>query len=668
MRLSAVELEAQLDIALQRGDLLVAKQYVAQLNQLLPHALEHWRTSALIDLHSGAPEAAIDKLRHVVGMAPTRADLRADFAALLELQGELAQAEMQLHEAIRLQPKEMRHHLKLAAVLLASGKAVEAAMLARQVVTRAPELQAGWHVLADCAFLQQDWAAALRSFQRAIELAAKDGAAAAKLWYNVGLCAQKLNAPERALQAFDQALALDAKLYAALAQRVFTQRKLGDWQQLEAFSTRLIALVKLGVPGPTPFSFLAEAASALDQLQCARTESAVIQKTSAAARAKAIIELPRATSKKSGAIRVGFVSNGFGQHPTGLLTVEFFEKIERSRLSVVLFSTAASDSGPIRQRLERAAPFCEISNLPAVAAATRVRELDIEVLFDLRGFGDGGVPQLFAQRPAPLQVNWLAYPGTSGAPWMDCIFADAHVLPDALRPGFSEAVLRLPGCFQPYDSHSRIATPLAREMYGLPDQAIVLASLNNSYKINPEVFAAWMEIMRACPNTVLWLLKSADAEGFAANIRAQAQCAGVAAQRVVFLAKSAHADYLAALGHADLFLDTFPYGAHTTARDALFVGCPVLTIQGETFAARVATSLNEVALMQAFNCQDRSHYVASAIALASAPEQLKLWRARLLQQRHALFDSAKFADNFSRAVEQIVQRNRMGLAPEDLSL
>jgi predicted O-linked N-acetylglucosamine transferase (SPINDLY family) len=665
MRLPLAELEAQLESALQRGDLLVAKQCVAQLNQLLPHALEHWRTAALIDLHSGTPEAAIDKLRHAVGMAPTRADLRADFAAVLELQGELTQAEMQLHEAIRLQPKEMRHHLKLAAVLLATGKAVEAAMLARQVVTRAPELQAGWHVLADCAFLQQDWAAALRSFQRAIELAA-DGASAAKLWYNVGLCAQKLNAPERALQAFDHALALDAKLYAALAQRVFTQRKLGDWQQLEAFSTRLIGLVKLGVPGPTPFSFLAEPASALDQLQCARTESAVIQKTIAVQ--KTDQRSPRAP-RKSSAIRVGFVSNGFAQHPTGLLTVEFFEKIERTRLEVVLFASAPSDGGPIRQRLERAVhAVCEISNLPAAAAAKRVRELEIEVLFDLRGFGDGGVPQLFALRAAPLQVNWLAYPGTSGAPWMDYIFADAHVLPEQLRAGFSESVLRLPGCFQPYDSHSRIATPRARELFGLPNHAIVLASLNNSYKINPEVFGAWMEIMRACPDTVLWLLKSADAEGFAANMRAQAQRADVAPERIIFLAKTPHADYLAALAHADLFLDTFPYGAHTTARDALFVGCPVLTIQGATFAARVATSLNEVAMMQAFNCPDRSHYVASAIALASAPEPLKLWRAKLLQQRHALFDSAKFANDFSRAVEQIVRHHRNGLAPQDMTL
>lgn len=669
-------MQAQLDQALARGDLAQAREISAALAATDPNNAGLWRLRALIDVHLGLPEQAIGFLRKAIELQPHDAELRAEFGAVLELQGELSQAQAQLHEAIRLQPSVMRHKLKLAAVLLACGKVSEAAMLARQVVSRQPNEQAGWHVLADCALISGDWQAALRSFQRAIELCKPDQPGElAKLWYNVGLCALKLMHPEQALRAFDRALQLDAKLYAALAQRVYTQRKLAHWEDLAHYSTRLLELAKLGVPGITPFSFLAESASAATQLLVARTEAKVIARQLSLANidTETLTNQRRRTAKKlserSGAIRAGFVSNGFGQHPTGLLTVEFFEAIDRQRLHVVLFITTPADQGAIYKRLAHAsAHVCDLSFLPPAQAAQKVRELGIDVLFDLRGFGDGGVPQLFALRPAPLQVNWLAYPGTSGAPWMDYIFADSQVLPPNIRSGFSESVVRLPGCFQPFDGSARVGKALPRTAFELPETAVVLASLNNSYKVGPELFAAWMHILLSCPNAVLWLLKAADGELYSQNLRRHAQVAGVNPDRLIFLAKSAHEDYLAALQHADLFLDTFPYGAHTTARDALFVGVPVLTLAGETFASRVACSLNASLQMQALNAPDLGAYVDGAIALTQSPEARTQWRNHLREHRHLLFDSAAFAEGFCKATEAIVARARLGLAPEDLDI
>ncbi len=669
---------AQLDSALQRGDLGTAKALADALTRQEPNQPEHWRTAALIAVHLGEVDTAVSGLRRAIALAPESGALRAELAAILDLRGELGEAQTQLHEAIRLEPGEIKHRLKLAAVLLSAGKPAEAAMLARQVVARAPELQAGWYVLADSAYAQGDWQAALRSFERALELASQSGASAsAKLWYNVGLCMGKLHIPERALIAFDRTLALDPKLYVALAQRVFTQRAIADWRDLETHSNRLIELVKLGVPGITPFSFLAEPASALDQLSCARAMSKHVARGigigfEAADKHRGLT--PKGLNRTNSygltrKLRLGFVSNGFGQHPTGLLTVEFFELLDRARMQTILFATAPSDGGPIRQRLANAVELiCDLTHLPAHASAKKIRALEIDVLFDLRGFGDGGVPELFALRPAPLQVNWLAYPGTTGAPWIDYVFADAEVLSPAVRAGFSESVVYLETPFQPYDAQTKVAGLKPRSSYGFPENAVVLSSLNNSYKVNPEVFSTWCRILHAVPNAMLWLLRAANAQTYEKNMHAHALAAGIDPARIVFLPKMPHSEYLAALSHSDLFLDTFPYGAHTTARDALFVGCPVLTITGETFAARVATSLNHAADMAAFNTPDIEHYIANAIQLANAPEQLRLWREKLIAARPKLFDSARFAEKFMRAVELIDEHAASGLAPQDLRL
>lgn len=255
-----------------------------------------------------------------------------------------------------------------------------------------------------------------------------------------------------------------------------------------------------------------------------------------------------------------------------------------------------------------------------------------------------------------MQLNWLAYPGTSGAPWMDYVLGDAIALPTWLEPFYSEQVLRLPRAFQPSDTSRTVAEAPSRAQCGLPDHAVVLCCFNNSYKLNPRSMARMLAVLRAVPGSVLWLLSGPGEAD--ARLRAAAQAQGVHAQRLVFMPKLPHPQYLARYRHADLFLDTHPYNAHTTASDALWAGCPVLTTPGQTFAARVAGSLNHRLGLDEMNVADDATFVAKAIELASDAEALRGVRAQLAEQRlrSGLFDMDGFADDLAALLRGIAQR------------
>jgi len=368
-------------------------------------------------------------------------------------------------------------------------------------------------------------------------------------------------------------------------------------------------------------------------------------------------------------LRIGFLSNGFGAHPTGSLTVAFFESLRSTKgIEAHLFALNADDGSGIRRRLEAATTLHDVAAQPHAQIVDRIRAQGIEVLFDLRGWGGGGAPAVLAMRPAPVQVNWLAYPGTSGAPWIDYVLADGFVLPPALRPHFSEAAAILPRCFQPSDTARAIAPPPARADCGLADDAVVYCCFNNSYKTNPASFARAMAVLRAVPDGVLWLLSGPGRAD--ERLREAAHAAGVDTRRLVFMAKQPHAAYLARLQLADLFLDSTPYNAHTTASDALWAGCPVLTRPGETFASRVAGSLNHHLGLDELNAGDDDAYIAFATAVGNDRPRLRDLRARLQQLKRAsgLFDMAGFARDFAAIARRMVERHRDGLMPAPLEL
>ncbi len=466
---------------------------------------------------------------------------------------------------------------------------------------------------------------------------------------------------EAAADAYARAHALAPDEPQLAAYLLAWRRKLCDWRGLEALSRQVLEAVRNGRAAVEPFAFLSEDGSAADQLRCARLRAAQF--------APAPPATPLASPTAADVARVGFLSNGFGAHPTGLLTVALFEalRLQPAALEVHLFALNHDDGSAIRRRLQAAAhSLHDVATLPHAEVAACIRAARVEVLFDLRGWGGGGAPEVLAMRPAPIQVNWLAYPGTSGAPWIDYVLADRFVLPESMAPHFSEAVAWLPRSFQPSDTSRAIPPAPSRADCGLPDRGddgagVVLCCFNNSYKLNPRSMARALAVLREVPGSVLWLL-SAPGQGDA-RLRAFAQAHGVDPQRLVFMPKQPHADYLARLRHADLFLDTEPYNAHTTASDALWAGCPVLTRPGGTFAARVAGSLNHHLGLPAMNVDTDAAFVARAVALGRDRKALAALRDHLAQRRDdsGVFDMAGFGRDFAAMVIAMAHRHRAGL-------
>jgi predicted O-linked N-acetylglucosamine transferase (SPINDLY family) len=293
--------------------------------------------------------------------------------------------------------------------------------------------------------------------------------------------------------------------------------------------------------------------------------------------------------------------------------------------------------------------------------ADRIAESGVEILVDLRVWGGGNISEARSLRPAPVQVNWLAFPGTSGAEWIDYVIADREVLPASLSAHFSEQVAWLPRCFQPSDPTRRVDDPPSRGACGLPESGAVYVCFNNSYKLDPRSMHRMLAVLKAVPDSVLWLLAGPGASQ--ANLCASARAEGIDPDRLVFMSKLPHADYLSRYRHADLFLDTAVYNAHTTASDAIWAGCPVLTTAGETFASRVAASLNHHLGMPELNVADDAVYIEFAVRIGSDRGARDALHQRLFECRaiSPLFDMRGFADDFRALLMDIAHRHRRGL-------
>lgn len=497
-------------------------------------------------------------------------------------------------------------------------------------------------------WMQGRHAEAAQALQQAAALAPQHPGIA--LW--LGHALEDAGQAEAAAQAYERAHALLPQEPYIAAQLLNWRRRLCDWRGLEALSRQVRAAVAHGQSAVEPFAFLGEDAGADEQLACARLRARAL--------AQAVRPLPPAAPRTGGPPRLGFLSNGFGAHPTGLLTVALFEALHRrGGAALHLFALNRDDGSDIRRRLAAAATLHDVSSLPHQAVATRIREAGIDVLFDLRGWGGGGAPEVLAMRPAPVQVNWLAYPGTSGAPWIDHVLGDAFALPPELEPHFSEHVLRLPRAFQPSDCSREVGLPPPRAACGLPERGddgrgVVFCCFNNSYKLNPRSTARMFAVLRRMPRSVLWLLSGPGRAD--ERLRAAAAAQQVAPQRLLFMDKLPHAHYLARYRHADLFLDTSPYNAHTTASDALWAGCPVLTVPGRTFASRVAGSLNHHLGLARMNAADDAAFVEQAVQLARDPAALQALRQELAHRRDdsGLFDMDGFAGDFLELCGRLV--------------
>ncbi|HXH03520.1 MAG TPA: glycosyltransferase [Candidatus Competibacteraceae bacterium] len=450
-------------------------------------------------------------------------------------------------------------------------------------------------------------------------------------------------------------------------QRTFT----GRWDHLRDFERRYPALAyseldKGRVAPLAPFhSLLFEVSPALQQ-RSARAFASGMKRVAAAVRPT---DWPADYRLDGTRLRIGYVSADFRYHATAHLTQGLFERHDRQRFEVFAYSLHQDDGSAYRQRIAAGCDhFVELQDLGTVDAARRIQADGIHILVDLMGYTHLARPEIFALRPAPLQVNFLGYPGTLGADFIDYIIADATVLPEPLRPYFDEAPVYMPDTYQVTDRQTIASLGLERRTVGLPDDAFVFCCFNGPKKLRPEVFDVWMRLLQRLPHTVLWLF--CDAPKVEENLRRAASERGVEPQRVLFSPPVDKAIHLERMALADLFLDTFIYTAHTTASDALWAGLPVLTLCGERFQSRVAASLLKAVGLPELITYSVAEYERRAEHLAIHPEELRALKTKLQANRlsHPLFDTDRFVRNLERGYEAMWARYQQGAAPQAIHL
>jgi predicted O-linked N-acetylglucosamine transferase (SPINDLY family) len=348
-------------------------------------------------------------------------------------------------------------------------------------------------------------------------------------------------------------------------------------------------------------------------------------------------------------LRIGYVSSDLREHAVGFAMTDVVEEHDRNAFDIYAYYCGIERSDPTRERIRKSVDrWTDINGLSDSEAAARIKEDKIDILVDLNGYTKDARTRVFGIRPAPITVNWFGYPGTMGSPYHHYIIADDIIIPPGSEIYYSEKVLRLP-CYQPNDRKRTVAAAPSRQDEGLPEGALVYCSLNGAQKITPEIFSAWMTILTRRPGSVLWLLGVGDETN--ARLREVARNFDVAPERLIFSQKKANPEHLARYALADLFLDTFPYGSHTTASDAMWMGVPILTMLGKGFASRVCASLVRAAGISELICGSLQDYVERAVALGGSPDELKALKQKLLAARtnSVLFDTPRLI----RALEDL---------------
>jgi predicted O-linked N-acetylglucosamine transferase (SPINDLY family) len=473
-------------------------------------------------------------------------------------------------------------------------------------------------------------------------------------------CLAALGRAAEAVEAYGRLLAAAPNADYMRGERFHVQLQCCDWRDFEQQREDIAARVRRGERADNPGTFMSHSDSAADQWCCARTFAADFCATP-------IGQFASNQQRETSRIRVAYLSADFHTHATALLAAGLFEAHDRSRFEIFGLSFGPDDGGEMRRRLTHAFEhFEDVRHLTDRQIAELIQSRGIDIAVDLKGYTLGARPQIFTYRPAPVQVSFLGYPGTLGGDFMDYIVADRTVIPESQRGFYSEQVIYMPECYQVNDAWRDPGVAAARHAAGLPEDAFVFCCFNNAYKISPSVFDDWMGILRAVPGSILWLLEGTAAA--MANLRTVATGSGVHADRLVFAPWQSAADHLARCALADLFLDTRPYTAHTTASDALRSGVPLITQPGGTFASRVATSLLRAIGVDSLSVGSREAYVSLAIRLAQSPSELKGLKQKLALTRQSspLFDPVRYCRHLETAFEIICARARRGEAPGPL--
>ena len=600
-----------------------------------------------------------------------------------------------LGKAVKLDPNEPSLRFNLAKALMDSGAYMESIPHHKKAVELAPNNPEAWlnygkafsdlnayeealSIYDKALIINPGYAEAflnkgatlkeLKRYEEAIvcaESALRINPNLAEGWVNKGVALKEFKRYEEVISHYEKALSLKSEIDWLNGELLHTKMKICRWSgftdNLENITNRLMANEKIA----NPFPLLALTDGVSLQRKCA--EIYAQEKYPFNPALGPITKTKRLEGEK---IRIGYFSADFHNHATGYLMAELFELHDKQKFEIFGFSFGPIKNDEMRQRLEKSFnQFIEVGDKADVEISQLSRDLNIDIAVDLKGFTQDARMGIFSYRAAPIQVNYLGYPGTLGADYMDYIIADETLIPDHLQLGYSEKVVYLPDSYQANDSKRVIADKkFTRQELGLPETGFVFSSFNNNYKILPAIFDSWMRILNAAEGSVLWLFE--DNNFATESLKNEAEKRGIDSNRLVFAKRMFLPEHLARHQQADLFLDTFPYNAHTTASDALWAGLPIITLMGESFASRVAASLLYAINLPELVTTSQAEYELLAIELATNPLKLNSIKQKLTKNRLTtpLFNAQLFTKNLEATYMQMYERDMADLPPEHITI
>lgn len=600
---------------------------------------------------------AIAWLRAAYAAEPENTMIQTDLAHALRIVGQHEEAAEHFDQAARLNPNDatllLKARLQRGVMHDEAGRAPQALACYLEATQHHPESADAWAALGMVQRHLLGAEAAAPSFQRALQINPDRLDVIEKF----GDALQEQRRFEDAALVFERLLQRQPDRPLAAGRLMHAKMLCADWTGLDRLQQRIEASLEAGDPAAEPFGLQGWCSRPELLLKAAQLHTARLHPDRSAL-------LSPARLGPGPKIRVGYVSGEFRNQATSVLLTEVLELHDRERFDIICFDNGWKDDSDLRRRIEDCAPVVPIRQLEHQDAAAAVRAHGIDILVNLNGHFGLARPQLFALRPAPIQVNYLGFPGTIGAPYIDYLIADEIVVPATDHPHYVERVVTLPDSYQPNDRQRRVAErPSQRAQVGLPEQAFVFCCMNNVYKITPAIFDIWMRLLDRVPGSVLLLYcQVPEARD---NLRHEAQARGIDSTRLVFGDTLAHEQHLARLRLCDLFLDTWPYNAHTTGSDALWAGLPVLTCMGRTFPSRVGASLLHAVGLPELVTHSFSEYEAMALKLATDAQLLNTLRARLHRPLalSPLYDSPRYTRHLEAAYAQMAQQARAGLRP-----
>ena len=623
---------------------------------LEPTLAEGWYNHGLAAQQCGDTERAGRDWREALHLRPAFPECLRALAELLRSTGDAAETLEHYRRALVVHADDTGLLLEYARLLVEAGSLRAALEAVSGALRTDPDRAEAWSLAGDLHYALGAKAEANGAYDSGIAAAERRGApvsgALARLLYRRATV--RTNADEREAAAIDAARlgALDPEYPFAAGLSLYLDLMNARWEGLEARIEKLLDRVRQDEPVVQPWVLIGAADAPEEQLLAARTW--VRQMCPEASR-----PLFSGERYQHGRMRIAYVSSDFGEHPVGHALAGILEHHDRSVFEIIGVSMADPPAGALKSRLRsRFDRFLDAAQLSDTAAAAWMREQEVDIAINLNVYTGWSRPNVFAMRPAPVQMSFLGYAGTSGAPYIDYFVTDDRVTPPESTPFYSERLACMRGCLlPPSDVVAGVPTP-PRSALGLPESAVVLAAFHTQYKINPATFTRWLAVLRRVPQAVLWL--SAWRTDVCDRMRSVAEHHGVNSQRLIFAPRTQHpADHLARLCQADLYLDALPYNAHSSAGDALRIGLPVLTCAGRSFAARVGASLLTAAGLPELVTRTSHEFEERAVELAQDPARRKALRSRLLDStaHTALHDPAGYCKRFEALLRELARTN-----------